>query len=157
MQQGLSCICDWSSSQKLCFNFAKCNLLHFYTSDGIVNFNCIMDGTSLLTVDSYNDLGVVISNNLSKGRHHSVMVAKAYQQLGLIKRLFNRTSTVEVRKERYLILIRSQLTYCSQVWRPQLVQDIVTFERVQRRATWYILSHSRLEYRERLLELTILP
>ena len=58
-----------------------------------------MNDVSLPTIASHKDLGIIISNDLSWGRHHSAVVAEAYQKLGLIKRLFGRTSIVEVRKE----------------------------------------------------------
>ena len=44
--------------------------------------------------------------------------------------------------------------YCSQICRPQLIKDIVSLERVQRRATKYILNDY---YKSRLQQLHILP
>ena len=57
----------------------------------------------------------------------------------------------------YISLVWSQLLYCSQVWRPCLIQDIILLERVQRRATKYILNDYTLSYRTRLLKLEMLP
>ena len=37
----------------------------------------------------------------------------------------------------YLTQVHSRLTYCSQLWRPYLLKDISTLERVQRRVTKY--------------------
>ena len=47
--------------------------------------------------------------------------------------------------------------YCSQIWRPNLVQDIQLLERVQRRATKYILNDYTSSYKTRLLKLSMLP
>ena len=47
----------------------------------------------------------------------------------------------------YIVLLQSQLLYCSQLWRIQLRKDIFIFERVQRRATKYILNDYQLPYR----------
>ena len=44
--------------------------------------------------------------------------------------------------------------YCSQIWRLQLIRDITTLERVQRRATKYILNYT--SYKSRLLQLNLL-
>ena len=54
-------------------------------------------------------------------------------------------------------LIRSQLTYCSPVWRPHLIEDIKTLEKVQRRATKWILQDYSSDYKVRLTTLNMLP
>ena len=57
----------------------------------------------------------------------------------------------------YLTLVRSQVTYCSQVWRPYHVQDTKALERLQRRATKYVLNNYQLDYKSRLVSLNLLP
>ena len=57
----------------------------------------------------------------------------------------------------YLSLVRSQLTYCSQVWRPRLIKDLTSLERIQRRATRFILNDFSSTYRDRLITLNLLP
>ena len=49
--------------------------------------------------------------------------------------------------------------YGSQLWRPLLIKDITALEKIQRRATKFILSHNstNLSYKERLIQLIILP
>ena len=47
--------------------------------------------------------------------------------------------------------------YCSQVWRPQMIKDIIALEKVQRRATKYILNDYSSDYKTRLRKLGILP
>ena len=81
LQQGLCEIYDWSLSQKLTFNVAKYNLLHFNTSACEFNYNYSMDGMFLPTLDSHKDLGVIISIDLSCVRHYNAVVAKAYNNL----------------------------------------------------------------------------
>ena len=39
----------------------------------------------------------------------------------------------------YSKIVRSQLIYCSQLWRLYLLMDIITLERIQRRATKFNL------------------
>jgi len=51
----------------------------------------------------------------------------------------------------YLSLVRSQLLYCSQVWRPSLVKEVKIIEDVQRCATKFILNDFTSDYRTRLL------
>ena len=57
----------------------------------------------------------------------------------------------------YLTLVKSKISYCCQLWRPHLVKDIQSLERVQRRATKYILQDYTSDYKSRLLSLNILP
>ena len=57
----------------------------------------------------------------------------------------------------YISLVRSKLTYCSQLWRPQYIQDIVLLENIQHRATKYILNDYASSYRSRLIHLSLLP
>ena len=54
-------------------------------------------------------------------------------------------------------LVRSQLTYSSQIWRPHLIKEIVALERVQRRASKFILNDFQSTYQHCLISLTILP
>ena len=53
--------------------------------------------------------------------------------------------------------MRSQLNYASQIWRPYLIKEIVALERVQRRASKFILNDYQSTYKHRLISLTILP
>ena len=78
--------------------------------------------------------GVTFSSDLSWSAHYNAISTKAYQTLGLIRRTF-KINCIEAKKKLYLALVRSQLLYCSQLWRPQLIRDINILERIQQRAT----------------------
>ena len=54
-------------------------------------------------------------------------------------------------------LVRSQLTFCSPIWRPHLLKDIKSLERIQRRATKFILGDSSKDYKSRLVTLKLFP
>ena len=62
-----------------------------------------------------------------------------------------------LKKLLYISLLRSQLIYCSQLWRPYLLKDIITLERIQRCATKFILNDYQSSYRFRLVKLHLLP
>ncbi len=53
--------------------------------------------------------------------------------------------------------MRSQLTYCSSLWRPYLLKDIALLESVQRRSTKWILGDYKSDYKSRLESLHLLP
>ena len=54
-------------------------------------------------------------------------------------------------------LIRSLVTYCCQIWRPYLIKESRTLEKLQRRASKYIMGYPSLDYKQRLLRLNLLP
>ena len=79
------------------------------------------------------------------------IISKAYRQLGLIRLTFSISVSVKAKMMLYLSLVRSQLTYCSPLWTPQfIIKDIVALEKVQRRATKYILNDYSSNYKARL-------
>ena len=53
--------------------------------------------------------------------------------------------------------MRSQVTYCSVIRRPNLIKDITLIEQVQRRATKFILNDYSSDYFDRLKQLNLLP
>ena len=57
----------------------------------------------------------------------------------------------------YLTLVHSQLMYCTPIWRPYLQKDIQNIERIQRRATKFILNDYDSNYKTLLLMLKFLP
>ena len=122
-----------------------------------VNSTYHLDGAPIPSLDHCRDLGVIFSNNLSWSLQYDAISAKAYRQLGLIRRTFSSSTSVRVKKLLYLSLVRSQITYCSQVWRPHLIKDITSLERIQRRATRLILNDFSSDYRTRLISLHLLP
>ena len=106
---------------------------------------------------SHSDLGVIMCDDLSWSSHHSLIVSKALRTLGLIRRTVGTSASVPVRKSLYLLLVHSQFSYCSQVWRPYLLKDIAILESVQQRATKWILNDYHLDYKSRLCSLQLLP
>ena len=116
-----------------------------------------MCGVTIPSLEQCKDLGVIFSSDLSWSQHYSVISAKAYCKLGLLRRTFSSLVPVDVKKQLYLSLVRSQLSYCSPVWRSHLLRDIKSLETIQRCATKYILCDYASDYRDRLINLHILP
>ena len=106
---------------------------------------------------SYKDLGIAITQTLSWSSHVEKICCNAYRSLHVIKRNIPPFSAVGLKKRLYLTLVRSHLSYSSQLWRPHLAKDITNLERVQRRATKFILQNKSLDYKERLVSLLLLP
>ena len=108
---------------------------------------------------SHRDLDIIVhvSSNLSWSSHYSKICKAAYNASHLIKRNFTPTANVSTGRSLYLALVRSKLSYCSQLWSPCTVKDLTTLEAIQRRASKYILSTSTILYSDRLIQLRLLP
>ena len=118
-----------------------------FTSNGVV----IKKSTT------YKDLGIQVENSLTWSNHVRHLCSKAYGALHTIRRTIPWTSSVVLRKRLFLTLVRSYFGHCSQLWRPQLFKDISALERVQRRATKFILYNASENYKARLRLLHLLP
>ena len=80
--------------------------------------------------------------------------------LGYIRRSTLNSREFAIRRTPYLSLVRSHFGYATQVWAPRIVELVKKVERVQRRATKYILNVPficDIEYRDRLLATSVLP
>ena len=79
-------------------------------------------------------LGFIISSNLSWDSHVMHIVLKTNRMLGLLKRTCPPITDVKVRRTLYisLSLVKSQLSYATDVWSPGSVKLRTILERVQR-------------------------
>ena len=114
---------------------------YFYINDSLIS-----------TKATHKDLGLIASADLSWSIHYQYLASRAYRTL-----TFKSANSIKAKRMLYLTLIRTQLLYCSQVWRPHLIKDIVLLKKIQRRATKFILVDYTSDYKTRLLALDMLP
>ena len=108
--------------------------------------------------DHEKDLGITTTTKLSWKLHINTIVAKANKMLGILKRTCTSITDMNTRRTLYLSLVKSQLLYASEVWSPvNNVQLSRQVEKVQRRATKWILMNGEMPYKERLSSLNLLP
>ena len=157
LQDDVTSLGKWSSDWKLQFKVTKCVLLRFCTKGASVCHSYSMGGNEVPEHTSHKDLGVVFSSDLTFTAHYDMIVKRAYRVLGLLRRTFRASTNIHEKLILYVSLVRSQLLYCSQIWRPHLVSDFTKLERVQRRATKFILNDYTSDYKARLLALNLLP
>ena len=117
----------------------------------------LFSGVEIPLVNSTRDLGVLITDTLSWSDHIHLITSKAYKMLGLIRRSFSNTLSVFNKKSLYVSLVKSHLLYCSVIWRPHLRKDIMLLERVQRRASKFLLNDYSSDYKSRMISLNLLP
>jgi len=144
------------SFTNLLFNVAKCSIYASCQNHHSIHTLQSTNGNSIKTTSLHNDLGITFTADLNWTEHYKVITARAYQTLGLIRRTF-RINCVEAKKQHCIALVCSQLLYCSQLWRPQLIKDITMLECVQRCATKYILNDCTSTHKSRLQQLQMLP
>ena len=153
-QHDLDNLSSWCTTSCLSFNSSKS--IH-------ISFNCKIStsynirDTPINSNHSHKDLGIIINDSLNWNFHHDAILGKAYRTLGLIRRTFNKTISTPAKFKLYTSLVRSQVLYCSPVWRPYLLKDIQRLEQLQRRATKYILNDYISDYKTRLTRLQLLP
>ena len=86
--------------------------------------------------------------------HINKMICKANRILGLIRHTCNDVKDPLTRKILYLAHVRPISEYGSEIWNPSTKGLIIAMERVQRRATRFILQSSA-PYEVRLKELNL--
>jgi len=153
LQDDLNSLSDWSNNN-LSFNAKKFIHLSFNTK---ISTSYDIDESMIVSNSSHRDLGIILSTDLSWKNHYHHISSKAYQTLGLLRRTFSRSINVATKRTLYIALVRSQLLYCCPLWHPHLIKDIYTLERIQRRATKYILNDYDSDYKTRLIKLNLLP
>ena len=154
LQVDINAIITWSKSSQLNFNISKCTHISF-KSKFVSSYN--LSDTTISTTDFQKDLGLVVSNDLSWANHYHHIIPRAYKILGLIRRSFSSSLNLSMKMKLYLTLVRSQLMYCTPIWRPYLQTDIQNIERIQCRATKFILNDYDSNYKTWLLTLKLLP
>ena len=149
--QLLACIETWAKTWQLPLSIDKCSwmLLSNRISKRSLSFS--ISGINLVELCEVKDLGVIFNSDLNFCNHINAVVIKAKQRLYLLRKSFvctNEFALISAFKT-YVIPL---LEYCSPVWSPSTVRDIIRLESVQRSFTKSLkLCCSSMSYSERLL------
>ena len=145
--QDLAAILKWSHDWLLPLNIKKCNVL--YIGKHNPKFTYSIGGVQLEKKDYCQDLGVIISSDLSWSQHMIRVVKKANSVLYLLSKAFCKPSYSTFVKL-YKSFVRPILEFANAVWTPILQRDLLLLESVQRRATRVPFGRTRPQYSERL-------
>ena len=159
LQTTLGNLNRWSKHNRIKFNTSKCKSLTVTRKKSPLVHEYTLDSAQLERVSTEKDLAVHITSSLSWKPHIHAITTKANKLLGLLKRTCPLITDVTVRRTLYLSLVKSQLCYVTQVWSPAQVTLKAQVERVQRRATRWILQTrvGEVSYKDRLTKLDLLP
>ena len=86
LQSDLDSLENWTKSWQVKFNSEKCEVMRITHKQDKSIHPYYLSNTELRFVDSYKDLGVNMSRDLSWSNHVDVIVNKANKVLGLLKR-----------------------------------------------------------------------
>ena len=158
LQEDINHVHNWSMLNNLQLHEDKTHLVRFHTRqhNPILNSYTVNDAP-VESLRSCKDLGVLFVSDLSWSSHIESTISKAYRMLSLINRTFSASSNVSVKKRLYLSIVLPVVTYGSPVWRPFLLKDILALEKIQKRATKFILNDYSSDYKSRLCKLHLLP
>jgi len=118
---------------------------------------------TLVKVNEMNDLGVQVTSNLRWTAHINSCTKKAEKQLWLVIRTLGFQAPEKAKLQSYMSMVRSIIEYGSVVWSTKFKNQLCIVEKIQRKATNYILvnppyySPNHINYKNRLILLHLLP
>ena len=159
LQQDLISLNTCSHESNMKFNASKCKVLTITRKKTPVNHEYDLGDVNIQRVQEEKDLDVTITRNLTWDSHEKRIALKANRMLGLLTRTCPLMTDIKVRRTLYLSLVKSQLTYATEVWSTDSVNLRTILERVQRPATRWLLRTriGEMSYKQRLPTLRLLP
>ena len=121
LQQDLNNLKVWSSKNSMQFNPSKCKILTVTKKRNPITFPYKLTSNDLVRCDEERDLRMTITYNLKLDSRITKIRSTANKCLGLLKRTCYDLPDTRVRRALYLLLVKSHLSYGSQVWSPELL------------------------------------
>jgi hypothetical protein len=160
-QRDLDNFVSWSNGVRLNLNPSKCKALRVSRKVNPYPNSYYLRGHPISLTETKEDLTILINSSLSWKDHDCEVGMKANKMLGLVRCTSLKINDTPTRKFLYLQLVRGRLPYASQVWCPQSIELIRDLEKIQRRATkyvlWPILCYGSYTNVERFQKLDLLP
>lgn len=138
----------WCHRNALRLNVSKCRVLRVTRSTRSVFYNYHLDGTTVDSVNQFNDLGVIFDANLTFIPHIDEVVLRSFRMLGFVRRSTQHIQDCKAILALYFSFIRSILEYNSTIWSPFYQCHIQKLERVQNKFVKFYLFKYRFPYQE---------
>ena len=151
MQEDVKNLENWCSDNSMILNNKKCKLLNVKGSCQIQLLNSQLQDTFV-----HRDLGIQMTANLSWSSNCKSRVQSAIKVFYLIKRNVSSKASTKSKLDLYIGYIVPIAAYASQVWYANK-SELKQLERIQRKATAWILSSAEIDYPQRLRLLMLLP
>ena len=160
LQEDLDRITLWCHDWRMDLNQSKCTVMSTTRNVNLVETPYLLQNTPVKRTDAQKDLRILVCKDLKWNSQVLAAASNANRMLGFIRRSTLEVKNQSARKALYTALVMSNLSYSSQVWAPQSVKLIEIIERIQRRATKYILSlpyRPGISYKNRLTLTGLIP
>ena len=118
LQQALTNLGSWSLHNNTNFNALKCKALLVTRMKNQVRYDYHLCQVDLQRVNEEKDIGVMITSKLTWETQVLMVSTRANKLLGLLHRTCPMLTDVKVRRSLYLALVKSQMSYTSEVWSP---------------------------------------
>ncbi|KAH9592422.1 hypothetical protein MS3_00004352 [Schistosoma haematobium] len=146
-------LAEWSQTWQLPINTSECVVMHI-GHQGTDTYT--INNTELPVVQTHNDLGVIVSQDLKTTAHCRAIATKGFRTLWSIRRVFSHVDA-KTFLTLYTVFVRPKLEYCIQAASPCLKKDSELLEKVQKTATKLIPGIAKLPYESRLANLNLSP
>ena len=105
----------WSEEWKVRLNASKCAHTHFSMQGSVPSVKYRVNDSAIQCSSLHKDLGIIITQQMLWSTHINRVCSRAYHSLHVIKRNIPQNSSLALRKNLYLTLVRSHLCYGSQL------------------------------------------
>jgi hypothetical protein len=155
-QENLDRLSNWAESWQLNISINKCCVIDISVRNNLKSNYCnTVDTVEIDTVREIRDLGVIVDSKLTFASHIAKIVSTAKQRAALLFRAFV-TREIKFLIIAYKSYILPILDYCSPIWSPHYVHDILQLESVQRAYTKRIPGLQNMPYNARLKALNLI-
>jgi hypothetical protein len=154
LQQSLDNLSAWAAEWQLAININKCAVLSIAARVPSVARHYFLNDVAITYHNSYVDLGVTISYQLTFNAHINNIVSKARQRTSVLFRGFI-SRNCDILRRAFISYVRPIFEYNTIVWSPCTVYLIDLLESVQRNFSKRIPSISNYNYADRLAILNL--
>ena len=153
LQNDINVIFDWGQQWGIPLNKSKCKVLRIGKDKSNINYQ--IQGECLSRVTEHNDLGVQIHRNLTWTNHIIKQVKKANLRMYTLYKTFSKKN-ISLMAKIFKTYVRPILEFANVVWYPNRIQDLETYEKVQRKFTRWCFGARRPNYNTRLKHMKLI-
>lgn len=151
LQDDLNRLCSYYRQNRIDINVSKCSQISFTRKKITLNYEYHLDNITIKRGEQIKDLGIVFDSKMTMIDHISLIITKAYKNLGFVLRVSKPFSDVNCIKLLYYSYVRSILEYCCNIWDPYYITHTQNIEKIQIKFLKHLdfkANHTRIGYSE---------
>ena len=154
LQKDVDSIEDWCKTKKMTLNEDKCYILPVKDHKEVSNIS--LNSKILQEKTQQKDLGLIMSKKINWKANAKRRCRKAWKSYYFLKRNMSAIASVKTKLNGYVGYVVPVVSYASQAWKPNKT-EAKEIEKIQKRATAWILNTWDMKYKDRLSKLNLLP